>query len=52
MLIEKMSQSPDMVVRATSASALGILLKAHSLSWRESRLDRADSSRRTHELNL
>lgn len=49
MLVGKMRQSPDMVVRATSSSALGTLLKAHALTWRGSRLDRVDSAQRTNE---
>ncbi|CAK9157688.1 unnamed protein product [Ilex paraguariensis] len=40
LLVGKMSRSADVVVRATSSSALGLLLKSsNSLSWRAARLD-------------
>ncbi|KDP29202.1 hypothetical protein JCGZ_16591 [Jatropha curcas] len=52
MLVGKMNQSADAVVRATCSSALGLLLRStNSLSWRTARLDRdrVESSRRTHD---
>lgn len=49
-LVGKMSRSAEAVVRATSSSALGLLLKSsNSLSWRADRLDRAESMRRGHD---
>ncbi|XP_059462470.1 protein SHOOT GRAVITROPISM 6 isoform X2 [Corylus avellana] len=49
-LVGKLSRSADAIVRATSSSALGLLLKSSNpLSWRVDRLDRTDSSRRAHE---
>ncbi|KAA8518672.1 hypothetical protein F0562_016146 [Nyssa sinensis] len=46
LLVGKMSRSADAIVRATTSSALGLLLKsANSLLWRSFRLDRTDSIR-------
>ncbi|GJU56665.1 protein shoot gravitropism 6 isoform X1 [Tanacetum coccineum] len=46
LLVSKGSRSTDAVVRATSSSALGMLLKSTNLlSWRGDRLDRTDSGR-------
>ncbi|KAK8708809.1 hypothetical protein V6N13_059845 [Hibiscus sabdariffa] len=46
-LVGKMSRSADAVVRARSSSAFGLLLKStNSISWRATRLDRADSARK------
>ncbi|XP_027775493.1 protein SHOOT GRAVITROPISM 6 isoform X4 [Solanum pennellii] len=50
MLVGKMSRSTDAIVRATCSSALGLLLKSsNASSWKDIRLDRADSSHRGHE---
>jgi hypothetical protein len=49
-LVGKLSRSAYAIVRATSSSALGLLLKSSNpLSWKVDRLDRTDSSRRAHE---
>jgi len=51
MVVVKMSQSTDAIVRATCSSAVGLLLKStNSLSWRTARLDRVESFRRSHDL--
>ncbi|KAK9158693.1 hypothetical protein Scep_005267 [Stephania cephalantha] len=45
MLVGKMNQSPDAIVRASCSSAIALLLKCSNLvSWRSIRLDRADSA--------
>ncbi|KAF7147161.1 hypothetical protein RHSIM_Rhsim03G0088500 [Rhododendron simsii] len=50
MVVVKMSQSTDAIVRATCSSAVGLLLKStNSLSWRTDRLDRVESFRRGHD---
>ncbi|XP_006354395.1 protein SHOOT GRAVITROPISM 6 isoform X1 [Solanum tuberosum] len=50
MLVGKMSRSTDAIVRATCSSALSLLLKSsNASSWKDIRLDRADSSHRGHE---
>ncbi|OMO81848.1 Armadillo-like helical [Corchorus capsularis] len=50
MLVGKMSRSADAVVRATSSSAFGLLLKStYSSSWRSDRLERAESGRKGHD---
>ncbi|KAJ4705027.1 protein SHOOT GRAVITROPISM 6-like [Melia azedarach] len=50
MLVGKMSQSTDAIVRATCSSSLGLLLKsANSHSWRSARLDRVDLIRRGND---
>lgn len=50
MLVGKMNQSGDAVVRATCSSALALLLKStHSLSWRTDRLDRVETFRRSQD---
>ncbi|XP_017977199.1 PREDICTED: protein SHOOT GRAVITROPISM 6 isoform X5 [Theobroma cacao] len=50
LLVSKMSRSADAVVRATSSSAFGLLLKStNSISWRVARLERADSGRKGHD---
>ncbi|KAM3689336.1 hypothetical protein ACB098_09G040300 [Castanea mollissima] len=50
-LVGKLSRSTDAIVRATSSSALGLLLKfSNPLSWRVDSLDRVDSSRRGQDL--
>ncbi|XP_057983736.1 protein SHOOT GRAVITROPISM 6 isoform X2 [Malania oleifera] len=47
LLVNKMSRSADAIVRATSSSALGLLLKSTtSLLWTAARLDRVDSVRK------
>ena len=47
MLVNKMSHSPDEIVRAACSSSLGILLKSsYSLSWRSTRLDQAELNRK------
>ncbi|CAO2839468.1 unnamed protein product [Amaranthus hypochondriacus] len=47
MLVNKMSHSPDEIVRAACSSSLGILLKSsYSLSWRSARLDQAELNRK------
>ncbi|KAJ8753981.1 hypothetical protein K2173_001879 [Erythroxylum novogranatense] len=48
LLVGKMSRSPDDVVRATSSSALGLLLKSTN-ALTTVRLDRADSGRRGND---
>ncbi|XP_072987438.1 protein SHOOT GRAVITROPISM 6 isoform X1 [Typha latifolia] len=46
MLVGKMSQSPDPIVRAACASALSLLLKTlKAITWSPSQLDLIDSSR-------
>ncbi|KAF6167741.1 hypothetical protein GIB67_017236 [Kingdonia uniflora] len=53
MLVGKMSRSPDALVRATSSSALGLLLKSsNSISWKTLRLDRADTVRGSPTFSL
>ncbi|KAK9124088.1 hypothetical protein Sjap_013690 [Stephania japonica] len=50
MLVGKMNQSPDAIVRATCSSAVALLLKCSNLvSWRSIRLDRADSAPKGNE---
>ncbi|XP_021290042.1 protein SHOOT GRAVITROPISM 6 isoform X3 [Herrania umbratica] len=50
LLVSKMSRSADAVVRATSSSAFGLLLKStNSVAWRAARLERADSGRKGHD---
>uniref|UniRef100_A0A2N9GP57 Maestro/Maestro-like HEAT-repeats domain-containing protein n=1 Tax=Fagus sylvatica TaxID=28930 RepID=A0A2N9GP57_FAGSY len=50
-LVGKLSRSADAIVRATSSSAVGLLLKfSNSLSWKVARLDRTESSRRGNDL--
>lgn len=45
MLVGRMSQSPEAVVRAAASSALGLLIKrSNMLKSLSSRFDRADSS--------
>ncbi|KAE8725106.1 hypothetical protein F3Y22_tig00009009pilonHSYRG00051 [Hibiscus syriacus] len=45
MLVSKMSRSTDAVVRATSSSAFGLLLKStNSVPWRAARLERLDGT--------
>lgn len=49
MLVGRMSQSPDAIVRAAASSALGILIKrSNMLRSLISRFDRAESSRNSH----
>jgi len=49
-LVGKLSRSADAIVRATSSSALGLLLKSSNpLAWRVDQLDRTDSIRRAHD---
>ncbi|KAK9168546.1 hypothetical protein Syun_000686 [Stephania yunnanensis] len=50
MLVGKMNQSPDAIVRASCSSAIALLLKCPNLvSWRSIRLDRADSAPKGNE---
>lgn len=46
LLVVKLSQSPDAVVRATCSFALGLLLKSSNPHiWTVAHVDRADSAR-------
>ncbi|KAK8588730.1 hypothetical protein V6N12_023151 [Hibiscus sabdariffa] len=53
MLVSKMSRSTDAVVRATSSSAFGLLLKStNSVPWRAARLERLDYQSDINEQTL